>query len=542
MVSSERQVFKCFGCGEGGDVFSFLEKMESWDFRETLEELAKRVGVKLSQVKTDRSKTRDKLISINNLVSKFYSHLLNKHPLGAKAREYLLGRGIKKPLWEKFTLGYAPVGWENSLVFLKKRGFSIEDIALSGLIVSSSTKRGSFYDRFRNRLIFPLKDSHGSTLGFSARIIEQEVGNEPKYINSPETPIFNKGSLLFGLDIARGAIREKNEIILVEGEFDVLSLHGIGVLNVVASKGTALTDKQVVVISRHSENVSLCFDTDLAGDAAARRGIELLDLAGVNVKVIRLSKYKDPDEFAQVDPKGFKEAIESASNIYDYFIESVSARFDAKSVIGKKKIGQEILPMIAKISDDLVRAHYIEKLAKILDLDIQLVTGAVDKKVEGLFVNDSKSETQSVGRSIDLEEYFLALFISQEEPEFELVKILAVDDFQNEQSRAFWKWLRDIIKTSKTKSFKKLLIKLPKNLGGFVDNLYLVNISPTFGDKESWGGELVKISKRIKEAAFKRKLKDISELLKSAQVKSDQKKIAILTKKFDEISSQLRQG
>jgi len=570
MISPERQVFKCFGCNEGGDVFTFLEKIEGWDFREALEELAKRVGVKLTKfAPSSSSKLKEKLLEISKLAAKFYSHLLEKHPAGEKARQYLSRREIKKPIWEKFSLGYAPAGWENTLGFLTKRGFSLSDVAASGLVVARLRQgfsgqarenttgvfpdKEGYYDRFRDRLIFPLKDSRGTVLGFAGRTIEQETRlrqgfggqarDEPKYINSPDTPIFNKGSLLFGMDVAREDIRQKNEAVLVEGEFDVLSAHQAGCGNVVASKGTALTDKQVAQLGRLCETVSLCFDTDLAGDTAARRGIELLDLAGVNVKVIGLGKYKDPDEFVKADAAGFKNAIGSAMNIYDYFIESASKRYDPKTATGKKKIGQEVLPVLAKISDDVMRAHYITQISRILDLDVNLIAQAVEKKVKDIpLTGPGDAEGDSQKQKLSCEEYFLALLISQDQIEKGPLGLISSSDFESGQAREFWKWLGDIIKSSKPKSFKKLLRFLPKDLNSFVDNLYLVNISPTFGDKELWAEELVKIAKRIRQISFRRKLSAISEELKDAQEKSDNRRIKILTKRFDQTSKYLKEG
>ena len=565
MISPDRQVFKCFGCGEAGDVFTFLEKMEGWDFREVLEELAKRVGVKLkSFVPSDKSQEREKLISINSLTGKFYAHLLNEHPIGKKAREYLESRGIKKSLWLKFGLGFAPDSWETVSQFLAKRGYSLADIAMAGLVVSRqgdgrAKDRQGFYDRFRNRLIFPLKDNRGTTLGFSARLLGES--KEAKYINSPETPIFNKGSLLFGMDIARSAIREKNQALLVEGEFDVLSSHQIGIENVVASKGTALTERQAALLSRTCENVALCFDTDLAGDAAAHRGIELLDLAGVSVKVVRLgkfgpsstassdsaylsgAKYKDPDEFSQKDPAGFKKAIAGAENIYDYFIESALLRHSSTTADGQKKIGREILPVLAKISDDIVRAHYIEKLAKSLDLNVNLVAQAVEKKVTEIYPQEPSSLSQNIKSTIGLEEYFLALFISYDDlKSWPDLKVLPLD-FENEAAGRFWKWLSAIIKFArrrqKSQNFAKLSKKLPKELTGFVDNLYLINISPAFGEKEAWGEELIKLAKRIKQRSLKRQLSLISQKLKLAQTKKDNRQVAILTKNFDKLARNL---
>src|SRR3989344_2627047 len=562
MISPDRQVFKCFGCGEAGDVFTFLEKMEGWDFREVLEELAKRVGIKLvSFAPIGASQLKEKLININKLAGKFYAHLLNNHPVGEKARKYLIGRGIGKSLWEKFGLGYSPAGWENTLNFLSKKGLAISDIAASGLIVARSqaqAHQAGYYDRFRDRLIFPLKDGRGTVLGFSARLLGGS--KEAKYINSPQTPIFDKGSLLFGMDIARSTIREKNQALLVEGEFDVLSSYQAGIENVVASKGTALTERQAALLSRTCENVALCFDTDLAGDAAAHRGIELLDLAGVSVKVVRLgkfgpsstassdsaylsgAKYKDPDEFSQKDPAGFKKAIAGAENIYDYFIESALLRHSSTTADGQKKIGREILPILAKISDDLVRAHYIEKLAKNLNLDISLVAQAVEKKVSDIYIKEpSPQSSQNLKSTVGLEEYFLALFISSDDlKSWPILKVLPFD-FENEAAGRFWKWLSAIIKFAQSQNFAKLSKKLPKELTDFVDNLYLINISLAFAEQEAWLEELIKLAKRIRQKSLKRQLSAISQKLKLAQTKKDNRQVAILTKNFDKLARNLEE-
>lgn len=558
MVSGERQVFKCFGCGEAGDVFTFLEKIEGWDFREALEELAKRVGVTLKRTATFSVKyaQKEKLVEINNLVSKFYSYILERHDLGAVARNYLKKRGITDNTWKKFGVGFSPGGWENTFKFLSGRKFSTADIAEAGFIIArrredyggqaiQRSTGSEYFDRFRNRLMFPLKDSKGTILGFSGRIIEtgktKQVTREAKYINSPETPIFNKGSLLFGLDIARGAIRSANEAVLVEGEFDVMSAHQAGVENVVASKGTALTEKQVVTLSRICENVAISFDEDVAGDAAARRGIELLDVAGVSVKVVRLGKFKDPDEFCQKDSAGFKKAVGESFNIYDYFIESAATRFDVKTSEGKKKIGEEILPILVKISDDLVRAHYIDKLAKVLSLDVNLIAGAVEKKMVSVFASSDVTSSGDANKSVNAEKYFLALFLFPSDVYKQALDFVKPSDFANKTANDFWKWLRDIIATQKAPAIKKLVSKVPGKFKEFVDDLYLVNISPVFADREIWALELAKIASRIKKSAIKRRLFQISGEIKIAESKNEQKKIEILSKKFDEMSKHLKE-
>ena len=572
MVSAERQVFKCFGCGESGDVFTFLEKIEGWNFRESLEELANRVGIKLKKIApSGRGQQKEKLVEINNLVSKFYSYILEKHALGERGRKYLKGRGIKDATWKKFGVGFAPAGWENTFKFLVKRRYNAADIANAGLIIAKQKRAGQeYFDRFRNRLMFPIRDSRGTILGFAGRLIDEGKSNEAplrsksfegqaKYINSPQTPIFNKGSLLFGLDVARKAIRDKDEAVLVEGEFDVMSASQAGVENVVASKGTALTEQQVIILSRICENVVLSFDEDVAGDAAARRGIELLDVAGLQVKVVRLgkygpprtassggadlseAKYKDPDDFAQKDAVGFKKAIKSAENIYDYFIDSALNRYEAKSAEGKKKIGIEILPTLAKISDDLVRAHYINRLAKDLEIDVNVIAGAVEKKKVSEFADNRITFSQDSKKSLDIEKYFAALYLFQDEIYKQALNFVKPKDFANSEVQDFWKWLRDIIGNLKQPTTKKVIDKVPGNFKEFVDDLYLVNISPVFADREIWAHELAKIANRIKKAAIARKLAGISREIKDAQAKKEIKRIETLTKKFDQMSKTLKE-
>ncbi len=542
MVSAERQAFKCFGCSEGGDVFTFVEKMEGWDFRETLEEMAKRAGVKLkSFAPSSTSREKEKLIEIHKLCEKLYSYLLAKHKLGEPGRKYLLSRGIKQSSWEKFGLGFAPDGWTNLVDFLTKRGFSLADISKAGLIIARKNDASSFYDRFRNRIIFPIKDIRGVIFGFSGRVLEEKSASvqEAKYINSPETLIFNKGSHLFGIDVARQAIKEKDEAIIVEGEFDAISASQAGVGNVVASKGTAFSERQVSLISRISQTVILCFDTDLAGDAAARRGIELLDISGVNIKIAVLGKYHDPDEFIREDEEGFKRNITQAESVYDFLIESSVRRNDANKPEGKKSIGRELIPIIAKISDDIMRAHYIEKMAKVLGLNLGLVAEAVEKKVPTVGVG-SVVDIEQAKTPLTFEEYFLSLIVWFGEFETWMMALVSSKEMLHAESSKFWAWLCATMKHSKSRKFKILLTKLPKELSSFVDSLYLVNVNPTFSEKELLAVELKKIAFRIRKNYLKKRLSEISKDLKIYGEKGDTMQVETLKENFNTISKILK--
>lgn len=548
MVTAERQVYKCFGCGEGGDVFSFVEKMEGWDFKETLVELAKRAGVEIKEFKkSEKSDLSERLISVNKLALKFYSHLLLKHKLGEGARKYLTARGIKKESLVKYGLGYAPRGWENVFAFLKKRGLADADLAASGLVIARAGGK-TFYDRFRGRIIFPIRDNRGEVVGFSGRVIGGETGKdqlreEPKYVNSPETPIFHKGSLLFGLDVAKDAIRRREYVVLVEGEFDVISLYQAGVENVVASKGTALTERQIAQIKRLTENVALCFDTDVAGDAASRRGIELMDAAGMNIKVIRLGKFKDPDEFVRANAKGFKKAIRDAVNVYDYFIESASKRYNLASSIGKKNFGREILPVISRISDEVMRAHYLTRISSLLSVEVSLLASLVSSSVGALSFEKIEVRNEPSGFE-KIEKYFLALFLSQSVAEKRFLKFLEASDFTLGTANELWKWLNDIIGSSgkpKKNELAVLLEKLPKNLSAFVDELYLVPVSPGFSDREQWAAEILRVASRIKHLSLKRKLGEISKELYLAEKEGNKKMIGKLNIRFRKVSEKIKE-
>jgi DNA primase len=294
--------------------------------------------------------------------------------------EYLHKRGLTDETIKEFGLGYAPQSWESLTQFLKKRGFNLAEMIDSGLVVPS--KKGG-YDRFRGRIIFPLLDVRGRIMGFSGRVLG--VG-EPKYLNSPQTPIFDKGKFLFGLQLAKGAMKEKDSAIVVEGEMDMLMSYQSGIKNIVASKGTAFTADQIDSIKKYTQNLSLCFDTDLAGDAASRRGIEMADQLGMNLKVIKLSSSsskvegaKDPADVCLTDPKSWEKMVQEAEPIYDYYLQSVSRRYDFKTATGKRGLFSELLPIWQKISDPIVKEHYIQKLAALLQIKDDLVRDYMNK-------------------------------------------------------------------------------------------------------------------------------------------------------------------
>jgi len=378
MVSPELQIFKCFGCSEAGDVFSFLEKYEGMEFPEALKYLADRAGIKLKKVNFGASSEKERLIELNTQAVKFYNYLLLEHPIGKKALEYLQNeRKIKIETIKEFQIGFSP---ENSYslnsFLIKKKKFTPQEIEKAGIGVV----RGSgVYDRFNGRVIFPLFDHRGNPIGLAGRVLPWDKRETGKYINSPETLLYHKSSVLFGLNLTRSFIKKKKIAIVVEGELDLISSWQAGIKNIVAIKGSALTEEQVKLLSRFAPKFILALDSDFAGDAASRRGISIASNLGVEVKVAEITGFKDPDDAARGDIDSYKKDLINARSVWDYLIDSVFKRHDPSKGDGKAKISKEIIPILAEISDKIVQAHYANVIARKLQVPLEAVTEEIGK-------------------------------------------------------------------------------------------------------------------------------------------------------------------
>lgn len=378
MVSPERQTFKCFGCGEGGDIFAFYMKQEGVTFAEALKDLAQRAGVELTSFKpTPDLEIKERLYEIHRVSAEFYHYLLTKHSLGKKALEYVTERGVTSSQITDFKIGYAPNGWHSLSDFLlKKKKFKPDEVEKSGLVLNSN---GRHYDRFRGRIMFPLLDVRGNITGFSGRILPwTDDGKSGKYINSPETLIYHKSKMLFPLFYTKDIIREKENVVVVEGEFDVLASLRANVGNVVAVKGSALTEDQVKLLQRFCNTAVLALDADEAGIKAAKRAIAVASMAEMNIRVVELSQGKDPDELVKSDPKKWREAVKQAVGIYDFFLDVATRQHDPKTPEGKEAISREIVPLLNQIQNKIVQAHYVKKLAGLLNLE----TSAIEQEMQ----------------------------------------------------------------------------------------------------------------------------------------------------------------
>lgn len=373
MVSPEKQIWHCFGCGKGGDIFSFVMEIEGLTFIEVLRLLAKKAGVVLKRADPVLASKRNVLLDIVELSAKFYHKVLLDGPIAAAAREYLKQRGLTDETIEAWQIGYSPDSWDSLNNFLKGKGFGENEIFLAGLSVkkdlSAGSGRAGFYDRFRGRIMFPINDINGNAVGFSARVSPEKEATEKmgKYINSPATMIYEKSKILFGLDKAKMSIKTEDAAILVEGQMDAITAQQNGFTNVIASSGTALTAEQVNLIKRYTNNLFLSFDTDEAGDLAARRGIDTAMRAEMQIKVIEVKNGKDPDECIRNNPDGWRQAVAVAKPVMQYYFDKVFSKFNKNDYEGQRQSVNILLPVISKFGSKIEQDYWLKKLSQEID-------------------------------------------------------------------------------------------------------------------------------------------------------------------------------
>jgi len=380
-VNAEKQIYHCFGCGEGGNAFSFLMKIGNMTFPEAVRHMAGKLGITLpsrefTPEEKNRQDQRETLLRVNHLAAAYYARSL-RSPAGARGKAYLEKRGIKPETIETFQLGYAPEGWRNLRDHLQREKVSLKHAEQAGLLVSR--KDGDFYDRFRGRLMFPIEDVNGNVIAFGGRIIGE---GEPKYLNSPESPIYVKGRNLYGLARAKNAIRRDETLIIVEGYFDLLALWNHGVQNVAATLGTALTREHVDLIKRYTGSVALTFDADAGGKSALERSMSLFLERGLRARAVVLSDGKDPDEFISKHGKeAFLEEIGRARALVDYYIDEVIGH--GTNIDDRRGALKGAIPFIAGISDPAERDQFMKRVSERLGVDEELVRREVSHHPAG---------------------------------------------------------------------------------------------------------------------------------------------------------------
>jgi DNA primase len=429
-VFPERQSWHCFGaCSTGGDVFTFVMKKEGIDFGEALKLLADKAGVSMpAKIEAGpRKDEKERLFQVNEAAAEYYHNLLVNSSGGEKAKNYLLGRGLTIKTINDFQLGVSPNAWEMLMNYLREKGFNEAEMFDAGLILKN--EEGKFHDRFHNRLMFPIRDARGRTTGFSGRVQDD---SQPKYMNSPQTAIFDKSGTIYGIDMAASAIRTKDQAIIVEGYMDVIVPHQYGYHNVVASMGTAITEKHINMLKKLTKNIALALDPDTAGEEAMLRCVEYENSLNTEVKIVILPPHEDPDEVIKKDPKIWETAVANAVPVIDYTIDMAVSRQDMSTASAKSMVANNLLAIIAKVGDDIRRDHYLTKLSKL--------AGISYNKLEGVLKTYLKPKPQKRGvepaspvlittTSSPREEYCLAILLQH--PEMKNQEGLLPDYFQN---------------------------------------------------------------------------------------------------------------
>ena len=539
VVSPELQIYKCFGCGKAGDVFTFVQEYNRIDFKDALEDLAKMAGIKLvrSAKLSGEESIKKRLFEINKEAAKFYNYILLKHELGKEALAYVKNRKISEKTINKFLIGYAPRDSRLIINYLLKKGYKTDELYKTGSFGKSQYKQGQSYDRFGDRLIFPQIDFRDRVVGFAGRILPSSNNqNLAKYINSPETEIYHKSQMFFGLNLAKESIKKQNTAIIVEGELDMISPYQAGIENVVAIKGTALTEEQLQLIRRYAETLILGLDSDFAGNKAMIRSIELADKMDFEIKVLDLEeKYKDPDEAINSDIEFFKKKIKEAETIWDFILASGVKNYGTDTPRGKKLILATVLPFLAKINNLVIRADYLKKVSQTLDSNEESVVEEFKKYLnQGKEINSKSSDINNPELQGDLrerlEERLMILILRMKRPQKMIKKI-------------DWKTLRfkkigEIIKNIKIFAAKKVVKKLDPELVETFNTLYLKAFEEQNSSEER-KKERSKIINQITELELKDRLKSLSGIIANLEASGDEKEIAKVEANYAQILTKL---
>lgn len=528
MVNEEMGLYKCFGCGAGGDVIKFLMEIEGIEFREALERLAEKAGVTLISRRRDDNDERSKMLEVMDLTARYYHWLLMEGNAGAAAREYLKSRNISEKLMETFNIGFAMQSWEGLVNYLvKKKGYSEELLEKVGL-VSRKSQGGGVYDKFRGRVMFPLQDAGGKVVGFTGRILPALAKeDEPKYMNSPETALYHKGRMLYGFFQAKKAIRENKRAVLVEGQMDCISSYASGITETVAVGGTALTDDQIEMIARLADKIYLSMDADEAGSVAIKRSVELAEKRGMSIKVVQIEGGKDPDEIARKSPGKWREMVERAVDVYEFVMNGAFRKYDSEKIEDVKKISEEVVPFLAKIQNNIVREKWAKKFADRLGVDTKVVTGEIEKNISGKQdYKNSKLENKEMfeeKRIIKLARRLIGLLILRQEavtavaPWFTGVNVAGAEG----------KLISWLLEKRETQPVEELVKNIPEELRDVAGESYMAEDSEDVpGQKEVEEAAVLLLREIIRD----RKKEYMAEMNIARQEKNEEKEDEIFAK------------
>ncbi len=581
MVSPDKQIWHCFGCGKGGDIFKFIMELEGIEFVEALRILAPKAGVNLKRQDPREASERMRLLDIVEISRRFYHNYLLDSPDAKSAREYLAKRGLDKGTIEEWQIGYSPEAWDGLLKELKKQGYNEREIEKTGMIIEQ-TQRKSFFDRFRGRIMFPINDANGNAVAFTARVSPEREATEQmgKYVNSPQTVLYNKSQTIFALDRAKQAIKQNDQVIIMEGQMDAITAHQFGYRNVVASSGTALTKEQIAMLKRFTSNFALAFDVDDAGHMAADRGIRETLKQNINVTVIEVPNGKDPDQCIRENKNSWDKALENAKHMMMYYFDRTFASLDLSKIEGRRTAAAKLLPIIASMENNIEKSHWLKALAESIGVDEGVLREALQENAKNTR-EYRRDETPSplepykkveISREGQLSELFLAILMKF----FELIDFsmqsMQVEIVKGDYLRDIYKYLilfynssrnnkdnRNASKPFDLNDFKAFLENSPKkaiidksaerlNYENLNDQLAIVDKLVLLGDKEyfdydfnSAKAEMIRIIILLKKAFLGKKMKDIEARIARSESSNDEKTSRELMKELKLLSDEFRE-
>ena len=567
-VSPTKQVWHCFGCSKGGDLFSFVMEIEKITFIEALRLLAPKAGVVLKEESGPQASVRNRLLDMHEQAATFYHKILMETPAGANAKKYAVGRGMNKEMVEQWQVGFATDSWDDLTNYLRTKGFKDDEIVLGGLGVKQ--QNGSrIYNRFRGRLMFPIKEINGNIIGFSGRLLpeyEERDKTQGKYVNSPQSPIYDKGRVLFGLDLAKQSIREFNLAIAVEGQMDCVTAHQFGFANVIASSGTALTAEQGMLIKRFTKRVAFAFDMDAGGRQAVERGAQQAMLLDIEALIVDLPQGKDPDECIRKDFEGWKKSIEHAKPAIQYFLDEQLSQVDLSSASGRRELSEKILVWISRLANSVERDFWLKKLSQAIDSDESSLRESLVKLIKR---NESLTPTAIVqlpeqnqeptSREEILTEQFLALLIAFPELIEGVGPYVSIEQLSGSSLQALYRQLvvyynksiarvQDGGATFSYSDFRSWLIAQDFSAGDIqkLDRLAIL-IEQTFSEVSSDEAlrSVKNIQNDLRRSYLNHRLKAVAKIigeLESQQISAERdEKLEVLLREFNDLAEDLRQ-
>lgn len=528
MVSPDRQIYHCFGCGESGNAFKFLMRYERMDFPEAVEALARKAGIILPKDEGHEHKSggiSNQLYKINELAANFYVNNLHS-PEAARAKDYLFKRGVSQGSIQELKVGFAPDKWDGLINYFRSKSIGLALLEKAGLVISKES--GGYYDRFRNRIIFPIFDLKGRILGFGGRVLDESL---PKYLNSPETPVYTKGRNLYGFNLAKEGIRENDLVAIVEGYLDFLIPYQEGLKNIVASLGTALTIEQARFLKRYTHNVVMIYDADTAGELATLRTLDIFIEEEMNVRIVSLPKGLDPDLFVRkYGLDAFREKLLHAQNILDYKLGVLRGRYNLKEINDLARVSALMLETIAKIRNAILKSEYIKKLSQELNVNEESLWEELKKvKAAKVFPGLPAAEGRKAHKVNPTEKLLMSLMLEENALINRIKENLDPRDFQDERISRIVSIMFDLIGQGKEVEPQILMNHLGDDISELVCESVFLTQNPSGAHKEKVVEDCIQ---RIKNERMRIEREKLHEQIKHAQGLGDSERLERLTQEF----------